>query len=71
MKKISVIEFDRSDLRKSSKNKKIEDIIIFDFKGNLALLKIREAAIVIFKDDDGRIFVLKDRYNQLCLKNTY
>lgn len=64
MKTLTVIEFNRSEVIKSSEDKPIEEISIVDFPQPYNL-SLQRAHSVLFRDDDGRVKVLKDRYRTL------
>lgn len=62
---MKIIEFQlsREDLLKQSKDKPIEDLIIYDFKPNLFSREYyMKADRITFVDDNGTIIELKNKY---------
>lgn len=61
MKILTVIEVSRDDITPASEKKKLEELNYPDFYLPMSL--VHQAHSVYFRDDDGRIKVLKDRYS--------
>jgi hypothetical protein len=64
MKQIeNVVILTRDDLIKTSQEKSLMEISFFDIKGYPPDTKpLMEAAYIFFKDDNGQLRIMKDRY---------
>ncbi len=65
-----IIELTREDIPRKSKNISFEKIIPYDFNLNLGvkdLMMQEKADFIIFKDDDGRTKILKQRNTEMSV----
>jgi len=62
MKQIENVILTRDDLIKNSQETSLMEISLFDFKSCPDTMPLMMADYIFFKDDNGQLRIMKDRY---------